>query len=165
MSASEDKLFSPMLRSHATTDSTYHCTSTLPTLHPSLCCLTTTGGVELQTATRTTATTSSRFFPVLFLGYFCVFSSSSFSRWQMRTLKVASSLLLDPGWVMEVQTISGEAGTVPQLLVHSARSASFPGAKMRRLEKLTATTLVGPVTLTTRATGLHATMISYTPKL
>ena len=78
---------------------------------------------------------------------------------------MVSSLLLDPEWAMEVQTTSGEAGTVPQLLVHSARSVSFPGAKMRRSEKLTATTLVVPVTLTTRATGLPATMISCTPKL
>ena len=161
MSASEDKWFSPMLRSHATTDSTYHCISTPPTFPPSLCCLTTTGGAELQTATRTTATTSSRFFGTNFFSW----PKTTSSRWQMRTLRVVSSSLLDPGWVMEVQTISGEAGTVPRRMVHLVRSASFPGAKMRRSEKLTATTPVVRVTLTTRATGLPATMISCTPKL
>jgi len=52
-----------------------------------------------------------------------------------------------------------------ELLIHLVRSASFPGAKIRRLETFTATTPVVPVTPTTRATGLPATMISCTPKL
>merc|ERR1719234_1528603 len=103
------------------------------------------GGAELQTATKTMGTTS--------------------LRWQMRTLRVASSSLLDPGWAMEVQTTSGEAGTVPQRMVHLGTSVSFPGAKMRRSEPFTATTHVAPATLTTRATGLPATTISCTPKL
>ena len=104
------------------------------------------------------------FFKV-FWDQFFSWPKTTSSRWQMRTLRVVSSSLLDPGWVMEVQTISGEAGTVPRRMVHLVRSASFPGAKMRRSEKPTATTPVVPVTLTTLATGLPATTISCTPKL
>ena len=131
---SEDKWFSPMLRSHATTDSTYHYTLTPPTLPLSLYCLTTMGGAELQTATRTTGTTSLRF---LFLAqFFPPWPKTTSSRLQMRTLREASSLLLDPGWATEVQTTSGEAGTVPPRMVHSVRFASFPGRGVRYAKSL-----------------------------